>query len=100
MQLVGVDGGPLELKCINWSGFNTGQTMLKGVLTGGETAQDYGQDVYRLQVWYLRPLPLAFRIFSLHMLTSHPCRLLAYSMALEEQQVRGLNMHCRAHARP
>lgn len=51
VQLIGLDSKPLKLKCINWLGFNTGQTMLNGLLAGTTAlSQDYSNIAYRIQV--------------------------------------------------
>lgn len=50
MQLKGTKGDDIKMKCINWSGFSSGQTMLDGLTGATVLSQDYGQVAYRIQV--------------------------------------------------
>lgn len=51
MQIVGPNGRPLYLTCLNYLGFNNGNTMLAGLWAGNSSmTQDYGKILYRIQV--------------------------------------------------
>lgn len=55
VQLIGVDGNPVTLKCVNYFGFNNGQTMFDGLYAGStDLSKDYGEVIYRIQVLYTK----------------------------------------------
>ncbi|KAK9787370.1 hypothetical protein WJX73_004527 [Symbiochloris irregularis] len=59
--LIGMDGNPVTLKCVNYFGFNNGQTMFDGLYAGStDLSKDYGDVIYRIQLLGFNCLRIPF----------------------------------------
>lgn len=66
-QILNSDGHPVELKGINWFGFNNGDTMVDGLWAGPDSlSMDFATVVYRMQLLGFNAVRLPFSFNDLY----------------------------------
>src|SRR5687768_13330852 len=84
-QILDTNNNPIELKGINWFGFNNGSTMTDGLWAGPDgLSLDFATVVYRMQLLGFNAIRLPFSFKDLYNLTPRDYRQYAEQASQSE----------------